>query len=55
MYGTEYVKSLGIPTFVNTLDIHNEINNEKINEVTTIHSIFHAPTIIIANAKNPKP
>ena len=48
IYGNAYAKSLASPIFVNTLDIHSEINNEKINEVTAIHSIFHAPTIIIA-------
>ena len=31
------------------------MNNENTIEVIVIHSIFHAPTIIIANAKYPKP
>ena len=37
MYGKAYAKSFVIPTLVNTLDIHKESNNEKINEVTAIH------------------
>ena len=50
-----YESSLANPTFVKTFDIHSDMNNENTIEVTVIHSIFHAPTIIIASAKYPKP
>jgi hypothetical protein len=54
-YGTENETSFGTPILVKILVDDKDVNNAKQTEIKLIHSIFHPPATIIANAKNPSP
>ena len=54
-YGKLNDTALGTPKLVNTLLVDKAVKIAKHIEANEIHSIFQAPAIIIANAKNPYP